>query len=251
MVRSFLRAYESFVNNNFYPYNLFTPNVLFLIFLSSIFVSLFSSISFFFFFGVLYFGCYNLITRNLIFSEKYVYNCFLVWPKRISFQLKFFNFSSKFILYFFFLILFYQRKWLNLPFWMIASQINLPSSLRSQALGNFVRWSLISVQPSISHRLLVSNPTRECLVDKPEWFDTHIQIFEIHENLKLFGITTMKKEFFFVGVEKWIAWNGTDLIVILHQLNDNSNIITIVFNGNDSHNIGSIFSIWILTILIG
>lgn len=41
------------------------------------------------------------------------------------------------------------------------------------------------------------------------------------------------------------------LIMILHQLNNNTNIITIIFYRNDAHNISCILSIRILTVFIG
>lgn len=40
------------------------------------------------------------------------------------------------------------------------------------------------------------------------------------------------------------------LVVILHQLNNDPDIVRIILNRNDSHDVGSILSIGILTILV-
>lgn len=40
------------------------------------------------------------------------------------------------------------------------------------------------------------------------------------------------------------------LVVILHQLNNDPDIVRIILNRNDSHDVGSILSIRILTILV-
>ena len=43
----------------------------------------------------------------------------------------------------------------------------------------------------------------------------------------------------------------TDLIVILHKLNDYSNIIRVILDGNDTHDICCILGIRVLAVLIG
>ena len=40
------------------------------------------------------------------------------------------------------------------------------------------------------------------------------------------------------------------LVVVLHQLDDHPDVITIIFDGDDSHDVCSIFSIRIRTIFI-
>ena len=40
------------------------------------------------------------------------------------------------------------------------------------------------------------------------------------------------------------------LIVILHQLNDDANVVRIILNGDHPHDVGGIFGVRILTILI-
>jgi hypothetical protein len=39
--------------------------------------------------------------------------------------------------------------------------------------------------------------------------------------------------------------------VILHQLNNDPDVIRVIFYGDDSHDVGSIFSIWILAVFVG
>ena len=40
------------------------------------------------------------------------------------------------------------------------------------------------------------------------------------------------------------------LVVVLHQLDDDSDVITVVLDGDDSHDVGSILSIRIRTIFV-
>lgn len=43
----------------------------------------------------------------------------------------------------------------------------------------------------------------------------------------------------------------TYLIVILHELNDNADVVRIIFDGDDSHDVGCILCVRILAVLIG
>lgn len=41
------------------------------------------------------------------------------------------------------------------------------------------------------------------------------------------------------------------LIMVLHELNDDSNVVRIVFYGNDAHDVGSVLGIGILAVFVG
>lgn len=43
----------------------------------------------------------------------------------------------------------------------------------------------------------------------------------------------------------------TDLVVILHQLDDDSNVVRVILDGNDSHDVGSVLGVRILAIFVG
>lgn len=43
---------------------------------------------------------------------------------------------------------------------------------------------------------------------------------------------------------------GAYFIMVLHQLDDDSNVIAVVLYGDDSHDIGSIFGIGVLAVLV-
>ena len=40
------------------------------------------------------------------------------------------------------------------------------------------------------------------------------------------------------------------LVVVLHQLDDDSDVITVVFDGDDSHDVGGILSIRVWTVFV-
>ena len=39
--------------------------------------------------------------------------------------------------------------------------------------------------------------------------------------------------------------------MVLHQLDDDSDVVRVVLDGDDPHDVGSIFGIWVLAVLVG
>jgi len=42
-----------------------------------------------------------------------------------------------------------------------------------------------------------------------------------------------------------------DLVVILQQLDDDLDVVVVVLDGDDSHDVGSVLGVWILAVLVG
>lgn len=123
------------------------------------------------------------------------------------------------------------------PFWKISWQTGWPSSSRSRAPNNSAQWNPISIQLNISHRLLASSPTTEYSINMPadekcgsQWCHNTACI--------LYYINKMMCQHYY-------------LVVVLHQLNNNTNVIAVIFYRDHSHDICSIFGIRILTVFIG
>lgn len=39
--------------------------------------------------------------------------------------------------------------------------------------------------------------------------------------------------------------------MVLHELNDDPDVVRIVLDGDDAHDVGSVFCIWVLAVLVG
>lgn len=48
----------------------------------------------------------------------------------------------------------------------------------------------------------------------------------------------------------WSVVEVPYLVMVLHQLNDDSNVVAVILNGNNSHNISSVLGIRVLAVFI-